>query len=320
MEENKTSSSNFSREHKLELCDWLKINHLRLDSLIESADLKDLQRLTTFSGKDDLYDSLFHKVDMLNVQPDMSKFQGGCVVDGGLYGFDPNVDPKVWKYGIDDEIICVVKAITEESCDEIKSYYLSQVLDKSDHITCWDNEFANEMFIIIDGVLSAKECNSKSSTDWWQRDNSNDLTKVDRSNPTHVSRQSKSWKPVGITPLVRFVTLKKGEGRNAHYDSGFIYDNPNYRTLMSGILYLSNNLSGATRFIRDKQVKLGVCDRKHDDHLKKTKDIDVRYIFYPDKGSIILYDHRLLHDIQTLEKDHGDRTLIRFDIVYQANT
>lgn len=319
MEEGKTTSSSFSREHKLELCEWLEIGHQRLNSLIEVADLDDIVRLVTFTGKDDVRSSLLRKVDMKSVMPDMSKFQGGCVADGGLPGFDLEVDPRVSNYGLNKEIVHIDKAITTESCDQIKEYYFLQGHAVPNHLTCWDEKFASEMFVIINGALGAKQCSGLTSTDWWQHNRENDLMRFHGSHPPHVSPVSESWKPVGITPLVRFTNLKHGEKRYAHYDAGYIYDNPCYRTLMSGILYLTSNLSGATRFTKDDQSKMNVWNRNHVDSTRKTKDMDVQSIFYPVKGSILLYDHRLLHDVQPLAKDEDDRTAIRFDIVYEAN-
>jgi len=334
MEDNKTSSSDFSREEKLELCVWLEIGMQRLDKLIENADVDDLRRLKTMEGKDAIYDSILHKVDMKHVQPDMAKIAGGCVADGSMPGFDPMIDPRAWHYGNDDEIIYIEKAMTEESCDEVKKYYLSQGSFSpvgvqgmqngadavgSNRITCWDEEFAREMFIIIHDALDSKKCNRLTSTDWWQYNRANALIQFHSSHAPHVSPRSMSWKPVGVTPMVRFMNYQGGGEHYAHYDAGYIYDNPNYRTLMSGVLYLTSNTTGATRFIKDGQEEVDVWNRKHEDHQDRTKDEDVQRLFYPDKGSILLFDHRLCHDVQLYDGKEGDRTIIRFDVVFEAN-
>jgi ectoine hydroxylase-related dioxygenase (phytanoyl-CoA dioxygenase family) len=104
----------------------------------------------------------------------------------------------------------------------------------------------------------------------------------------------------------------------AHYDAGFFYPDSVYRTLKSMVIYLTTNDSGATRFIDDDQSDVHVWNRKHDDWNRRVYDSEVIYSSYPQKGSVLLFDHRLCHDVQQYDGKSGDRIIIRGDIIYET--
>lgn len=138
------------------------------------------------------------------------------------------------------------------------------------------------------------------STDWWQEG------------------PFRKWKAVGVSPMLRFMKYEKGGQHYSHYDAGFIYPDPHYRTLKSIVIYLTTNEgSGATRFIKDGQEHLPIWDRNHLDWTREAREDEVIAKSYPKEGSILCFDHRICHDVEPFNGP-GDRIIIRGDIIYKA--
>lgn len=175
----------------------------------------------------------------------------------------------------------------------------------SQRATGWSIQLANELSKLIVPHLDEKFCSDTTSTDWWQ------------DNPD----KNPLWIPIQVSPLFRFMKYESGGEHYAHYDAGFLYEDGVHRTLKSFVIYLTTNKSGATRFIRDNSNSLNVWDRDHSDWNRRVLKNEVLYSFLPKEGSILIFDHRICHDVDVYlgEKDHS-RIIIRGDLIYRAKS
>lgn len=138
------------------------------------------------------------------------------------------------------------------------------------------------------------------ATDWWQEG------------------PFRKWEAFGVSPMLRFMKYEKGGQHYSHYDAGFIYPDPHYRTLKSIVIYLTTNEgSGATRFVEDGQGNLPVWERDHRDWTRETREEEIITRSYPIEGSVLSFNHRLCHDVEIFNGP-GDRIIIRGDIIYKA--
>lgn len=171
----------------------------------------------------------------------------------------------------------------------------------SDRSTAWSEPLAAQLWRLLKGFLSIREMTDTSSTDWWQE-----------------GRRTR-WVPYGLSPLLRFMNYGPGGQHFAHYDAGYFYQDKRFRTLMSYIVYLSTvEKGGATRFIKDGQEHLPVWQRKHDDWNRLADFGEVIAAVQPQKGSILLFDHRLCHDAEAHTEDCA-RIIIRGDVIFYAD-
>jgi hypothetical protein len=169
----------------------------------------------------------------------------------------------------------------------------------SDRITLWAPELSHEIYNLIKNYLCIRELNDYSRTDWWQH------------------KGSKKWSPIGLSPLLRFMSYSKGAVHLPHYDAAFFYPEKKFRTLMSVIIYLSTHkLKSATRILNDGQEHLPEWERAHYDQDEIANNNFVRHHFYPQAGSVLLFDHRFLHDTE-IHTESKKRILIRTDLVYE---
>lgn len=171
----------------------------------------------------------------------------------------------------------------------------------SKRVTMWTEELSSEVWKKLKdiNILDKREMNNFSPTDWWQGD-----------------KNRKSWKPFSVSPMMRFMKYKKNGEHYSHYDAGYIYEDDNYRTLMSYVIYLADcKEGGATRFIEDNQKDIPIWEREHLDWERKAKDDEVIYAQIPKKGTIMMFDHRLCHDVEQYMGD-TDRIIIRGDIIF----
>lgn len=122
------------------------------------------------------------------------------------------------------------------------------------------------------------------------------------------------WEFIGINPLFRFIKYLDGGELVPHYDAPFIQDE-DQRTLVTMVIYLTNNHSGQTRFINDPQSNLPVSKRDLSDWKIKPKNEDILFTIYPEKGKIALFDHRIIHDCEPL--NHEEKTIIRTDLMFK---
>lgn len=216
------------------------------------------------------------------------------------------------------DILTLESALTTESCDALIKLFESSGISApvsvsgmqddgygvgSDRATGWSPELASALTSIIIPHLEKKVGNSKCATDWWQ------------SVPNEPMHQV--WEPVEISPLLRFMKYKKDSEHFAHYDAGFFYPDGEHRTLKSVVIYLTTNNSGATRFIEDGQGELPVWDRNHSDWNRRVESHEVKMASYPVKGKILIFDHRLCHDVEQFDGLDGDRIIIRGDVIYK---
>jgi NAD+ synthetase len=127
----------------------------------------------------------------------------------------------------------------------------------------------------------------------------------------------RSYRVVGLSPLLRFMRYDPGGRHLCHYDAGFDYGDGR-RTLLSVVFYLTDApASGATRFVRDGQEATPVRERCFDDWSRDTRDDEVLLAVHPERGHALVFDHRLCHDVQRWEGP-GPRVIIRADVVYEA--
>jgi len=125
------------------------------------------------------------------------------------------------------------------------------------------------------------------------------------------------WRVVGLSPLLRFMRYEKGGKHLCHYDAGYDYKDGR-RTLMSVVFYLSTaEGSGATRFVRDGQESMPTHLRNFSDWDRDTLASEVVAGVYPVAGDVLLFDHRLCHDVEEWRGDTS-RVIIRGDLVYEA--
>ena len=167
--------------------------------------------------------------------------------------------------------------------------------------TAWCPSLAQQFWQKIKPVIPTKKITHESSpTDWWQE------------------KAYYHWQAIGVSPLLRFMKYQAGGQHYAHYDAAFIYPDARYRSLMSIVFYLTTNKeSGATRFIKDHQEHLPTPERDHRDWYRATKEEEVLHAVYPKQGNVLIFDHRICHDVQKYLGDK-DRIIIRGDLVFQG--
>jgi NAD+ synthetase len=127
----------------------------------------------------------------------------------------------------------------------------------------------------------------------------------------------RSWRIVSLSPVLRFMRYEPGGRHLCHYDAGFDYADGR-RTLLSVVFYLSDApRSGATRFVRDGQEALPISQRDFSDWSRDTREDEVVLRVQPTAGDVLVFDHRLCHDVERWEGP-GARAIIRADVVYEA--
>jgi NAD+ synthetase len=127
----------------------------------------------------------------------------------------------------------------------------------------------------------------------------------------------RSWRVVGLSPLLRFMRYEPGGRHLCHYDAGYDYGDGR-RTLLSVVFYLTDApASGATRFVRDGQEGTPSRERDFSDWSRDTRDDEVIAAVFPSTGDALVFDHRLCHDVGRWDGP-GDRVIIRGDVVYEA--
>lgn len=125
------------------------------------------------------------------------------------------------------------------------------------------------------------------------------------------------WIPLHASPVFRFMRYKKGGQHLPHYDAPFyIKENPLIRTLMSGIIYLTDSCV-ETRFLKDPQSKIPFKFRDHSDWTHPANEDEIIFRSSSEQGKVLLFPHQLLHDASENYFDE-DRIIIRFDYFYQA--
>ena len=256
---------------------------------------------------------------MTQQSPDMSKVAGGWLVPASevpvILGckapsatFSLPSHARLVRHFMDtrsaDAIISMAKLAPSLAPVSIQGLTeVTEATTGSRRTTMWSPELADELHRLFRHAAFSKSllCEDTYPTDWWQ----------------HGTKRS--WKWVGVSPMLRFMRYAKGGQHFCHYDAGFIYPDPSYRTLMSFVLYLSTNSSGATRIIEDNQQSLPVWERNHGDWSRPVQDSEVLAESLPVKGSVLIFPHRVPHDVQPYDGAEGDRIIIRGDLIYHAS-
>jgi hypothetical protein len=264
----------------------------------------------------------------MNSAPDMSRIPGGCVSQEVFPELSGN--PGAALLRALDHKIYVRDLLTPASCQLLRAYFERQGSFApvtiqgmapggpvtaatselgSQRITCWDPGFGEALWPLIKPFLPARRLmGAYSATDWFDAD-------AEGKGP-HGHRY---WAPVGVSPMARYMRYDQGGQHFTHYDAGYIYPGGLQRTLMSGVLYLTTNSTGATRFIADGQNLVPVAMRRHQDWDHEVSDPElVRDAYTPQMGSVLLFDHRLAHDVSKYEGGEGPRIIIRFDVIFEA--
>ena len=166
--------------------------------------------------------------------------------------------------------------------------------------TMWNMSFAEQLWkLFLKNKLDHKRLfGPESLTDWWQHG------------------EKDCWETVAISPMIRYMKYQKGGQHYAHYDAAYIYPDTNYRSLMSIVLYLTDNETGATRFIDDGQTG-HVKYRNHEDWIREAKDEEVIAKIKPRRGKLLIFDHRMCHDVEQYDGAEGDRIIIRGDLIFK---
>ena len=127
------------------------------------------------------------------------------------------------------------------------------------------------------------------------------------------------WRPVGVSPLFRFIRYAQGGSLVAHYDSPYQYSD-HVMSLKSLVLYLTDRKigeGGETRFIHDAQDRLDPLQRNYADWPRSASADEALTLLAPRAGDALVFDHRLLHDSAPL-RTREPKIIVRTDILYQA--
>lgn len=138
---------------------------------------------------------------------------------------------------------------------------------------------------------------------------------MDEFTPTDHEGHS-MWRPVGVSPLFRFIRYKEGGQLVAHYDATY-KESDTRRTLMSMVIYLTNNEQGATRFLKDPQAGKPMQEMDFADWDRAGNEDEVILRSNPRIGDAIIFDHRMLHDGEPLGEDDPEKIIIRTDIMFE---
>jgi len=134
---------------------------------------------------------------------------------------------------------------------------------------------------------------------------------------TASRRGYRSWRAVGLSPILRFMRYEPGGAHAPHYDAGHDYGDGR-RTLLSVIVFLTDAAgSGATRFIADGQGAVPIAARVFADWSRTPRPDEVLARCEPRAGDALVFDHRLCHDVERWDGP-GARVSVRADVVYEA--
>lgn len=151
---------------------------------------------------------------------------------------------------------------------------------------------------------------------WYRISQFFDNPRIFDKNAATDTDKSNIWRPIGISPLFRYIKYTSGGLLVPHYDAPYIYSNKQ-RTLMSLVIYLDAKgvTGGETRFIKDKQVKLPFDERNFNDWTRFAKEDEILFEIVPKAGAAISFDHRILHDSSKIN-GKGQKVIMRTDIVF----
>lgn len=267
-----------------------------------------------------------------NTQPDLAKLPGGFVPDPvtipDLSGSVPFVEEI---NGLNGEAFVIHNALSPQDCETLISFFADAPISApvsvagfnesmssantmgvagSMRTTMWAPDLAEKVWNQIKMFFGPRYMEDTTSTDWWQ-------AKLPEGAFAWEDGHHRHWAAVGASPMMRFMKYEDGGEHYAHYDAGYFYPDGEHRTLMSFVMYLTTNTEGgATRFIKDAQSDLPVWERSHDDWDRQVHDEEVIKAVQPLEGSILVFDHRLCHDVQPYLGENP-RIIVRGDIIYK---
>lgn len=171
--------------------------------------------------------------------------------------------------------------------------------------TMWNPAMASQLAELFKPHFPTHNLHAEDTfaSDWWQN--------------KKKKKKHREWKWVGVSPMLRYMRYPKGGKHACHYDAGFINPDNIHRTLFSFVLYFSTNKTGATRIIRDGQEHLPVWERNHADWDRDVKPEEIVAESYPQAGSVLIFPHRVPHDVQPYDGAEGDRIIIRGDLYFE---
>lgn len=246
------------------------------------------------------------------VIPDIDK----CITSKKLDGFDTN------------QAVILENVLNAKDCQSIINLMMSSdnfeevgvqgMMDKKDeHIgsvrtSVWSPEIAEIIWNKIRNCSTmfgyTLNCDKYTATDWWQGLTGKELSQA--------INNKNNYKPIALSPLLRFMRYEKGGQHFAHYDAGFIYPNNKFRTLKSFVLYLTTNDGAATRFIDDKQKDKPIWEREHNDFSRPATEDEIIGKSECIAGNMLIFNHRICHDVEQY-LGNQPRMIIRGDIVYE---
>ena len=225
----------------------------------------------------------------------------------------------------ESDAVILENALSPETCKSLVDFMgaspnfedvgVQGMMDKKDvnigsrRTSVWSPEIAASIWSKIAFHLTDVVPDKTTATDWWQKLSVNDRAAIDKG--------LKRYKPVAVSPLLRFMKYGQNGQHYAHYDAGFIYPNDNsYRTLKSMVIYLTTNQGAATRFIKDAQDDVPVWERSHTDWSRPVRSEEVIGKSECVQGNMLLFNHRICHDVQQY-LGAETRIIIRGDVVYK---
>ncbi len=124
------------------------------------------------------------------------------------------------------------------------------------------------------------------------------------------------WRPIGVSPLFRYIRYDSGGLLVPHYDAPYI-ESEKQRTLMSLVIYIKNEgiTGGATRFIKDPQLHTPFAEKNFSDWKRFATTDEILFSIEPIASQAICFDHRMLHDSSEIF-GKGEKIIIRTDIVF----
>lgn len=125
------------------------------------------------------------------------------------------------------------------------------------------------------------------------------------------------WRLVGVNSYMRHMRYAEGSLLHAHRDGNYSYS-PDVKNLMSVIVYLTDNESGATRFLieNDDAELVGGTSAIANDWKNEATENDVQLKIKPKRGQVLVFDTQLLHDSERVAAGH-EKVVLLTELTYQ---
>ena len=130
---------------------------------------------------------------------------------------------------------------------------------------------------------------------------------------TMFSAKAGLWRPVGVSPYLRFIQTVRDGILVPHYDEEYVYSDTR-QTLLSLVIYLTD--TEGTRFITDEKGSVAVSGRDRSDWDRPPKPYEVKFQRRESAGRAEQFAHHILHDSGGQRPDDS-RVIVRTDIIYE---